>query len=227
MRHQSEAVLGFHSSVDIVVESGREGQAEMLEQSHSEQEDDGPAEIVSDAHAAPALERHETVRLLQSPLGRASSAPVRHVDKEALRTELQRIRPQGRIEIHCPPDGHDHGPFRDPITSQMAILKHHKRKYNLNRDKIKREKIIHIQCPVRHSERQYGLDTLDFTYCGLRPRHPASVCGIARHSSTIQSADDAINLLVDSSLKQKHGRSENEGIKNCIPQISRSYINRP
>ena len=80
---------------------------------------------------------------------------------------------------------------------------------------------------MRHSERQYGLDTLDFTYCGLRPRHPASVCGIARHSSTIQSADDAINLLVDSSLKQKHGRSENEGIKNCIPQISRSYINRP
>ena len=139
MRHQSEAVLGFHSSVDIVVESGREGQAEMLEQSHSEQEDDGPAEIVSDAHAAPALERHETVRLLQSPLGRASSAPVRHVDKEALRTELQRIRPQGRIEIHCPPDGHDHGPFRDPITSQMAILKHHKRKYNLNRDKVERE----------------------------------------------------------------------------------------
>lgn len=62
----------------------------------------------------------------------------------------------------------------------------------------------YVQCSMRHSQRQDGLDALHFANDGLRPGHPLGIGGIAKSPGSFAIlTNDAIDFLVNLSLEKK------------------------
>lgn len=76
-----------------------------------------------------------------------------------------------------------------------------------NNNNNRKRRQPYVQCSMRHSQRQDGLDALHFANDGLRPGHPLGIGGIAKSPGSFAIlTNDAIDFLVNLSLEKKNKR---------------------